>query len=699
MLGRVAAFVIRSPRRVVAITAAVSVAVLAGVVPLASTLSTGSFENGGWESVAAREQVERATGVRIDSPVVAMVERRADGGARRLRARAERVRRVLARDPAVATARPLPTRADDRRYVIAQFRPISDSELQDAVARIRDRFEGSEDVVLGGSAVGDAQLNETVGEDLARAEMFAFPILLVMLFFIFRGVVPALLPLGVGMLTICGSALILGAINQAFPLSVFCLNLVAGLGLGLSVDYSLLMLARYREEAAAVGFGPEAVARTIRATGRTIVFTAVTIGAAMAALLVFPLQFLYSVGIAGMLVSAISAALAICVLPAVLLLAGERVGRPSELDRERAQGFWFRRARGVMRRPWVSALAVVAVLLALGLPITGMQYTVADASALPEEASARTVLDELERDLAPGALTPARVVLTAPRTAEAEVARAARSIAEAAAAPQARPQYLGHSTWALDVPISGSPSSEGAQRIVERIRTAPTGVPIEVGGDTALFLDLKAGITDSLPLAILLLALPTMVALFLLTGSVLLPLKAVLMNVLSIGASIGLIVLVFQDGVLGVGGGSTGIEVYQPVILAALAFGLSTDYAMFLLSRIKGFHDRGDGDVDAVSYGLQRTGRLVTAAALLFCVAIGSVATSQLAFIQQLGIGAAVAVLIDATIIRGVLVPALMALLGRWNWWAPRSLRALHERFEGSVSEEDAAYETTVLVR
>ena len=601
MLERIAAGVTRRPRRVVAITACLAVVVLAAVAPLASQLKTGQLE---WPGSDSQRVAQGAT-------VVA------------LRA-APHVRDVLARDPAVTGARV------SGPFTIAFLRRSADPDA--AVERLTAALPG---VTLGGSAVADRQLNETVSSDLARAELFAFPLLLLLLVLVFRGLVPALLPLLVGVLTVSASALALGVINQLTPTSVFALNLVAGLGLGLSVDYSLLMVVRYREEAAAVGFGAVAVARTVRTAGRTILFSAVTVGVAMGALLVFPLGLIRSMGVGGILVTGFSALLAIVFLPAVLLLAGKRVGAPRAIDHERARGFWFALASASMRRPLMSAGLVIALLVGLSLPVLGVRFSLADASALPSGVSARVVAQAAP----PGALSPAFVV------GRGEVA------------------------------LGAAPTSDAAVAAVERLRASGA----VVGGDTAAYLDVRSGLASRLPWAVAILAGATFLALFVLTGSLLLPLKAVLMNVLSIGASLGLLTLLFGR-----------LELYQPVLIAALAFGLSTDYAVFLLSRIKGFHDRGDDDVSAVAYGLQRTGRLVTAAALLFCVAIGALATSRLGLIQQLGIGAATAVLIDATLIRGVLVPSLMALLGRWNWWAPGPLR-------GFVAEEH--HETAALVR
>jgi RND superfamily putative drug exporter len=347
-----------------------------------------------------------------------------------------------------------------------------------------------------------------------------------------------------------------------------------------------------------------------------------------------------------------------------------------------------------MRRPGTVVLATGALLLLLGAPFLGIKFTSVDASVLPQSASARQVSDSLHSDFGADVSVPITVVVQAPATASQDVATLSsriRSLPNVAVATP--PQLVGANTWTITA-ISAAPVlSDSSTAIVTAIRALPGDHPVLVAGATAQFMDLQSSLRAHLPLAITIVALVTVVVLFVLTGSVLLPIKALLMNGLSLSAAFGLLVLIFQDGRLTglLGYTSQGaLESTQPILLFAIAFGLSTDYGVFLLSRIKEGHDAGLPTTEAVAQGLERTGRIVTAAAVLFTIAIGAFATSSIVFIKELGVGTALAVIIDASIVRALLVPALMKLLGDWNWWAPRPLRALHRRLgvghlEGTV--------------
>ena len=397
-------------------------------------------------------------------------------------------------------------------------------------------------------------------------------------------------------------------------------------------------------------------------------------------------------GLGGMMVSIIAATVALTVLPAVLVLLGSRVNAlaPKRLQSAREDeargaqtGFWYRLSRAVMRRPARTAIASAAVLIALGVPFLGIKFTAVDASVLPATASARQVDDTIKRDFPPAQTAPIGVVAQAAPGPELEryIARLRRLPGVEAVNP---PQRLDRDTSLVNVVAKGSALGDDAQELVGDVRAVPAPFSALAGGNTAEFVDLKASLTDHLPLALAIVVVATLLVLFLMTGSVILPLKAVLMNVLTLSAAFGVLVLVFQDGRLEglLDYSSQGaLESTQPIVLFAIAFGLSTDYGVFLLSRIKEARDAGASDKEAVALGLQRTGRIVTAAALLFCVAIGAFATSEIIFIKEVGIGTALAVLIDATIVRALLVPSLMELLGKWNWWAPRPLRRLHDRF------------------
>jgi RND superfamily putative drug exporter len=391
------------------------------------------------------------------------------------------------------------------------------------------------------------------------------------------------------------------------------------------------------------------------------------------------------------------------VLPAVLRLLGPRVDwlsfrrRPVDA-RASARGMWYRLSHTVMARPAVFAVASAALLITLGVPFLGIRFTSVDATVLPKGTPARVVSDALNSEFPAHATTPMRVVVDAPASdarVAAKIAAYRGSLAglqNVSAVLPAQPR--GDLLWEIDVIPASDPLTPSSQRLVRDIRSLSAPYLTRVGGEQANFVDLQASLGSHLPAAVVLVALTTVVVIFFMTGSVLIPIKTLLMNVLSLSAAFGILVLVFQDGRLQglLGYTSQGaLESSQPVLLFALAFGLSTDYGVFLLSRIKEGHDQGLSSRESVARGMERTGRIVTAAAILFCVAIGAFATSQIIFIKELGVGTAVAVLLDASIVRALLVPSLMALLGEWNWWAPASVRHFYDRFgfreQASVSQ------------
>ncbi|MET0926727.1 MAG: MMPL family transporter, partial [Solirubrobacterales bacterium] len=555
--------------------------------------------------------------------------------------------------------------------------------------RISKSLAGRPGLTVGGPAVAQHEVNDQVEKDLRTAELFAFPLLFVLSLLFFRSLVASLLPLLVGGLTIVGTFLMLRVASEMGSISIFALNLVTGLGLGLAIDYSLFMVSRYREEIARSGPGLAAMRRTMQTAGRTILFSSLTVAGALASLLVFPQRFLYSMGIGGALVALIAAAIALVVLPAVLSLLGERVNslspaflhRRADRDAQPAsEGFWYRLSQLVMRFPGRIAAASAALLIALGIPFFSIEFTSVDAQVLPGSTSARQVDDALRADFPPFHDEPIVIELDGVTNAEAERVAAEAERVEGVDSVNPPRRFEG-SVYAIEAVSSTAPLSEESQDLVERLRELDPAV--SVTGFTAHFLDLQASLGDHLPQVLAIVVVITFVVLFLMTGSVILPLKQVLMNALGLSATFGILVLIFQDGrfedLLGYTS-QGGLESTQPLLLFAVVFGLSTDYGVFLLARIKEARDGGHDDREAVAVGLERTGRTVTAAAILFAVAIGAFATSEIVFIKELGIGTAIAVLIDATIIRALLVPSLMRLLGKWNWWAPAPLRRLHRR-------------------
>jgi uncharacterized membrane protein YdfJ with MMPL/SSD domain len=708
MIDTLARAIHRRRVRVLAITAAF--ALIAGILggPVVGLLKAGNdFEDPASPSVAARESIAHATGALVTPSVIALVRTGGPATAPAVRARVTAIVREMRADPDVARvdsylsgpARAFVSRDGTATYVAATFR-VGVTEA-DGADRLSSRVGHQPGVTLGGAAITQKAVGTQVQHDLGRAEMLAFPLLFLLSLLVFRGLVAALLPLLVGGVSIVGTFLAMRAVNEGIGMSVFAVNLVTGLGLGLAIDYTLFMVSRYREELARVGPGIDALRNTMATAGRTVLFSSLTVAAAMASLLVFPQRFLYSMGIGGVIVALVGSIVALVALPALLAVLGPRVNAlaPARLQVTSSAGsgagFWYRLSRAVMRRPGRVAIATATVLVVLGLPFGGIRFTGVDASVLPGGAGARVVSDVLRSDFPSDRSSATYLAVSAPRSAAGRVGTYAAGLRSL---PGARlvsaPQPVGAGAWQIEVIPRDTSLSSGSKELVRQIRDRPAPFPVKVGGPTADFLDRQASLSAHLPIALALVAATTFLILFLMTGSVVLPFKALVMNILSLSAAFGLLVLIFQDGRLEglLGYTSQGaLEATQPVLLFALAFGLSTDYGVFLLGRIKEAHDRGLDTREAVAVGLERTGRIVSAAALLFCVAIGAFATSSIVFIKELGVGTAIAVLIDATIVRALLVPSLMALLGDWNWWAPRRLRRLHARFRLSEAASDGA--------
>jgi uncharacterized membrane protein YdfJ with MMPL/SSD domain len=664
------------------------------------------------EAVKAREQLQdaghRIPGalVVVDNAPVAKASTRGRIAAleRELRARGD-VKSVSSYY--TTRSRDFVSRDGDSTYLAIALRPIDDKQWQEAGADIADQLAGRPGLTVGGAAVAQEQVNKQVEEDLKKAEMLAFPLLFLLSFLFFRSLVAALLPVMIGLLAIVGTFLILRVASEFGSISIFALNLTTGLGLGLAIDYSLFIVSRYREEIAKDGPGLPAMRRVLATAGRTVFFSSLTVAAALASLLVFPQRFLYSMGLGGSLVVLLAALISLTVLPAVLTLLGTRVNslsprflqRRAEADaRPDEHGFWYRLSRFVMRRPVPIATLSALFLIVLGLPFFNIKFNTVDPTVLPKEASARQAYDTVSAEFPPYRETPIWVSVkgATPQQTTELAAQVRQTPGVAAVAP---PQPLHGGVAAIQAVSTDPFSTEASQSTVERIRdiSAPPGATVLVGGATADFVDFQDSLTRHLPIAFAIIVIATLVILFLMTGSVVLPIKSLIMNVLNLSAVFGLLVLIFQDGrfegLLGYAG-SGAIEQTMPILLFAVAFGLSTDYAVFLLSRIKEARDHGASDSKSVAIGLERTGRIVTAAALLFAVAIGAFATSKIIFIKQNGVGTALAVLIDASIIRALLVPSLMELLGKWNWWAPAPLRRLYARYgitESSLPEPEKA--------
>ena len=693
MLRRVAEVVDRRARAVVVLAVVLFVVAGAAGAGVASRLDPFGADDPASESVIADQRLEHA-GFR-ETGVVVLV-RHVDARSSRGRERITKIARALRRDPEVASvtsflstgSRDFVSRDGRSTYLAVALEPTGDHARQDAAARIAASLAGERGVTVGGPSLAERQVNKQVERDLRIAEVYAFPLLFLLSLLFFRSLVAALLPLLVGGLAIVGTFLMLRVASELTSVSIFALNVATGLGLGLAIDYSLFIVSRYREEIARSGPGPDAMRRTLATAGRTVLFSALTVAGALASLLVFPQRFLYSMGIAGFFVALIAAAISLTVLPAVLTLLGRRVNalaprflvRRAERDaRPATEGLWFRLAQLVMRFPGRIATGTAAPLIALGIPFLGVQFTSVDAQVLPGSASARQVDDALRTEFPPFRDTPITLAVGGDATQARRLAQAAGRLPGVTAVRP--PRRLAGGTYAVDVISATAPLADGSQRLVRELRGLDGDALVT--GTTAHYIDLQSSLGDHLPLALGVVAVLTIVLLFTMTGSLILPLKQVLMNGLGLSAMFGILVLIFQDGRLeGLLGYSSqgGLEAPQLLLLFAVVFGLSTDYGVFLLGRIKEARDGGYSDSEAVAVGLERTGRIVSAAALLFAVAFGAFLTSDIIITKELGLGTAAAVLIDATVIRSLLVPSLMRLLGRWNWWAPAPLRRLHAR-------------------
>jgi uncharacterized membrane protein YdfJ with MMPL/SSD domain len=690
---------------VVAVLFALLAAALGATV--ANRLDPYGAEDPATESVKAQNQLEEA-GYRFPD-VVALVEH-ARVAAPATRARVEALEREVRRNPEVdqtigfydTHSRAFVSEDGRSTYFVVNLKPTADKQTQDVGGEIAETLSAHPGVIVGGPAVAQEEVNNQVEKDLQHAEMLAFPLLFLLSLLFFRSLVASLLPLLIGGLAIVGTFLILRIASEFASISVFALNLTTALGLGLAIDYSLFVVSRYREEIARSGPGGAAMRRVLATSGRTVFFSALTVAAALASLLVFPQRFLYSMGLGGSLVVLFAALISLTVLPAILTLLGPRVnaGAPAFLKR-RAEadarptesGFWYRLSRFVMRRPVPVATLSAGFLILLGLPFFGIKFNTVDATVLPKSAEARVAYERINAEFPPFHETPI-VISFAGSDAGAAHAFADEVGRVEGVAEVLPPRRLAGDVYAIEA-ISTNPfASDASQETVKAIRNLPTPASATalVGGGTADFVDLQGSIASHLPIALAIIVVTTLVVLFLMTGSVVLPIKSLLMNALNLSAVFGLLVLIFQDGRLEglLSYSSPGaIEQTMPILLFAVAFGLSTDYAVFLLSRIKEARDAGASDSECVAIGLERTGRIVTAAALLFAVAMFAFATSKIIFIKENGVGTALAVLIDASIVRALLVPALMELLGKWNWWAPAPLRRLHERIGISEAGDD----------
>jgi uncharacterized membrane protein YdfJ with MMPL/SSD domain len=563
---------------------------------------------------------------------------------------------------------------------------------------------------LAGPWANYVDVNNIVSEDLARAEAISLPVILLLSLIIFGSAVAASMPVIVGIVSVLGGLAIVRVLTGFTEVSVFSVNIITLLGMGLAIDYALFVVSRFREELA---HHPEddpdgvrlALVKTMSTAGRTVLFSGLTVAAAMSSLLVFPQAFLKSIGYGGIAAVLVAMAAALTVLPAILGLLGRRIdawkipllnrrtsgGRAasaSERRRDHHEGErWARLARAVMRRPIVSIGVIVVALLALGSPFLGVSWGSVDHRVLPDDAPAHVAADKLNTDFGPERST-ANVLLTG--ASDAEVAAYSKELGELdgmlGVTPVDSVSDAAGGSVLLRAAWEGNSQSEDSQQMVQDIRAVetPAGSEALVGGLAADTVDLLDSVGAKLPWMGLIVVGVMLVLLFVAFGSVILPIKAVLMNALSITASFGVVTWIFADGHFEnlLGFTSSGyLDATQPILMLAILFGLSMDYEVFLLSRVREQWDRTHDNDLAVVTGVQKSGRIITSAALLLAVVIGAFGLSGIVFMKMLGVGMLLAILIDATIIRAILVPATMKLLGDWNWWAPGPLRRWWERF------------------
>ncbi|MGW7819220.1 MMPL family transporter [Streptomyces puniciscabiei] len=708
--GRYTRFVTARPRLSLLVALVLTaLAVFAGS-GVADRLGSGGWEDPAAESTYATKALERefpgsqpnllllvdSGRAPVDDPAVA-------AEARDLAGRLAKEKGVTGVGSYWQSGSPALRAKDGHEALIAARITGDDNTMGRTLDRLAPHYRGTHGPVqvrVGGIVAVRHEMQTIIKEDLARAEMIALPITLVLLVMVFGSAIAALLPLGIGIVAILGTNAVLRGLTVFTDVSVFALNLTTALGLGLAIDYALFIVRRFREELSTGADPLTAVGATLRTAGRTVLFSALTVAVSLAAMMVFPQYFLRSFAYAGIAVVLLAAAAALILLPAALVLLGHRVNsldlrrlfrrrRDPDSAEPRTGTTWARAAGLVMRRAPLFALGTTVLLVTLGLPFLGVKFGTADDRQLPSTAESHVVQEHI-REGFPGSPGGGLEILAEGRATAGQYAAYKQQVA---ALPEVArvdgPLVKGDAAY-FAVQPRGEAVDDPAQRLVGDLRALHAPFDAKVTGTAAVLVDTKHAIAQRLPWAAAFIAVVTLLLVFLLTGSVLIPVQAVVLNALSLTAMFGAVVWVFQDGHLSgaLGFTSSGsIETTLPVLMFCVAFGLSMDYGVFLLSRIKEEYDRtGDHDA-AVRHGLQRTGGLITAAAVILAVVMVAIGTSRVTNTKMLGLGIALAVLMDAMVVRSLLVPAIMRLTGRATWWAPAPLRRFHQRF--GVTEGD----------
>jgi uncharacterized membrane protein YdfJ with MMPL/SSD domain len=732
VLHRIALLAIAAPKRTIAVAALLMVAAGIFGIPVAKSLSAGGFQDPTSESARATKTLTDEFG-QGDVQLLFVVT--APGGYTSAAARAvgTDVTDQLSRSAhvtSVTSAWTVPPGAaasmvskDGKSGLIVAGIGGGEADSQKYADELSDRFaHDRNDVTVraGGVAMVNAQITEQAQHDMLVMEAIAIPLSFLVLVWVFGGLLAAALPVAIGGLSILGALAVLRLITFTTDVSIFALNLSTALGLALAIDYTLLITSRYRDEMASGATRDEALVHTMVTAGRTVLFSATTVALSMAAMILFPMHFLKSFGYAGIATVAFTAIAAVVITPAAIVLLGDRLnaldvrrlarrvlGRPGPLRKPVQQEFWYRSTKSVMCRAIPIGLAVVALLVFVGIPFLGVRWGFPDDRVLPTSASSRQVGDQLRSDFANDSATSVSVVIPDVNgVPDKEIARYAADLSRVpdvsavsapvgtfvggkVVGPPSAPTGLVRGSALLTVSSTAPLFSDDSEAQLRRLHevAGPDGRTVDMTGTAQTNHDSVNAITSRLPLVLGLIALITFGLLFLLTGSVVMPLKALVLNVLSLTAAFGAMVWIFQDHHLGgLGTASTGTLVANmPVLLFCIAFGLAMDYEVFVVSRIREFwlasgRTRADHQ-RSVALGIARTGRVVTAAALVMSISFAALIASHVSFMRMFGVGLTLAVIVDATLVRMVLLPAFMQVLGTWCWWAPQSLTRLHDRF------------------
>lgn len=583
---------------------------------------------------------------------------------------------------------------------------ISDEEAAATALNLQTKYDQTQSdtrTYVGGIEVLYNSINTQIENDLKKAELIAVPLNIVMLLIVFGAAVAAGLPMIVALGSITGSFFVLYILTQFTDVSIFALNLITGLGLGLGIDYALLIVNRFREELARTNDVAASITRTVATAGKTVFSSGITVALVLASMLLFPQYFLKSFAYAGVSVVLFAVLASVVALPAVLAMLGHKVdkGKIRRGDLQpKETGAWSWLAANVMKRPVVIATGTITILLALASPALNANFSQVDDRVLPASNPAAIASDQLRMRfenqvpieiLLPIATSAQKVneyALVLASDVNVDRVLTSNSLIQGDVVTDLLPeQGVAPSTSHHRITVYSNVESrnKNAQELISRLRGVATPVEgVLIGGQAAIFTDSQNGISDNLPAVLGWLAIATFIVLFLYTGSVILPIKALILNLLSLGATLGLLVWIFQDGnakwLVGDFTVTGALDTSTLVLVAIVAFGLSMDYELFLLSRIKEEHDAGADTITSVTVGLQKSGRIITAAAVLIAIVFACFITSGVTSIKMLGFGIAFAIILDATVVRGLLVPALMRIAGDWNWWAPAPLRRLHKK-------------------